>query len=355
MKKLFEEDDEYTNMEKSKILVTLIPVVLILLILAVMLVVNKVKGGEEEPDNLQQSIMDYADENRDSQRADSVEPSTAPVFSSSVSGSGEQEQDNEDSQKEEEEDTEEEEALPSPTPYQDIMEAGKKDYSKIAFHEKEQLRDMLAYWADSNQKAVEDLVHLDHYLAMSWSLKGTTDFYYYGDVNGSGAPNGKGVAVYADNQYYYGDWKDGVRSGNGTWIHYHIHQSPNTTDLYTYHQYTGGWANDLPEGEGSEHYDYEMSLLKENQGYNANLIGSYLAGYIHGEFYITNIYEDESSKEWSAEADHGSWLYQNRTKDKKGNRAVQVDLHDPDNYVWMHPRNNVNIRGPCLISNNWKK
>ena len=352
MKKLFDEDEEeHFGFEKSRILVTVIPFVLIIIILAVTLIVNNMKktksGAEDTVDDLQQSIMDYADENKGTEDADS-----SALVSSPFVETKEHRSDEEIDLKEDDDETEPEadiEPEASPTPYGEAMKAGKTDYSKIEFHKEEQLRDMMSYWADNNQKAINDLVYLDHYVAMSYSLRGTNDFYYYGDQNSSGKPEGKGIAVYADNRYYYGDWKDGKRSGQGTWMHFHIHFEKNTDDLYTAHQYTGSWANDLPDGEGSEHYDYDMSLLKERQGYNANLIGSYSAGLIHGDFYMTNIYSDGSSKEWNGKAEHGSWVYMSKNKDKKGNRPVLVETTNPDNYIWMHPNNNINIGVPCLF------
>ena len=211
---------------------------------------------------------------------------------------------------------------------------------------------MMTYWADNNQKALDDLANLDRFIAMSWKLRGTKECYYYGDKDGSGQPNGTGIAVYADNQYYYGDWKNGVRSGTGTWIHYHIHLEENKTDLYTYHQYTGSWAGDLPDGEGSEHYDYDISLFEKNARYNNNLIGSYSKGLINGDFYLTNIDDEEDLNEWNAKADHGSWVYLNASRDKNGRGPVQVDTKNPDNYIWLHPKDNVNIGVPCLISKN---
>lgn len=357
MKKLFEEDDnEYSGIDKAKILVTVLPFVLIVIILAITLIANSIKKRGDDSDSLQQNIMEYADENQDAQTKESPQQ----VNSSSVvnqkddaavdsSGPMAEPTDNTANEADNQGDTEED-LTPdsSPTPYQQVMKA-QKDYSKVEFHAEEQLQDMMAYWSDNNQKAINDLVYLDHYLAMSWSLKGTKNFYYYGDTNGNGQPNGKGVAVYADNQYYYGDWANGVRSGNGTWMHFHIHQTKNINDMYTYHHYTGGWANDLPQGEGSEHYDYDMNLVTGNEGYVTNRIGSYDAGLVNGEFYLITIYADDSTKEWNAKADHGAWIYQNENKDKKGNRTVYVEIQDPNNYVWLHPKKNVGIGVPCLI------
>lgn len=378
MKKLFEEDDnEHYGMEKARILAVVIPIILILLLLALMLIKSWLGGGSDDGTELQQSIMDYADENKDAQESGLTLPANS---TSATSAPGADSQDNAESEaasakpspvsqegigESQDKDMQESgidtkvkpgsESISSPTPYKEVMEAGKKDYSKIAFHKEEQLRDMMAYWEDNNQKALNDLVYLDHYIAMSYSLHNTTDFYYYGDTDGQGRPNGKGIAVYADNQYYYGDWKDGERNGEGTWFHYHIHLIENKSDLYTYHQYTGGWAGDLPDGEGSEHYDYDKSLLQENTSYVANLIGSYAKGLVNGKFYLTSIYADDSSSEWNAEARNGVWNYQNDIKDPKGNRTVYVDVNNPDNYTWMHPKNNVNIGVPCLLSKNRDK
>lgn len=345
MKRLFDEDDnEYPDFDKRKIFMTVIPFVLIIIILAVTLLVNGMKKSKGDSDDLQQSIMEYADEHKETEVSDQQEEDN--VLNT------EKETEETEGQKEAPIEQEEAESVPSPTPYKEVMEKGKVDYSKIEYDKDAQLKEMMAYWADNNQKALDDLANLDRFIAMSWSLKGTDDCYYYGDVDGNGQPSGKGIAVYADNQYYYGDWKNGVRSGNGTWIHYHIHQVENTTDLYTYHQYTGGWENDLPSGEGSEHYDYNTALLKEGIGYDTNLIGSYSEGLVDGEFYLTNIYSDGSTKEWNATAEHGSWVYQSENKDKKGNRTVYVNVSDPDNYIWMQPKDNVNIGVPCLISKN---
>ncbi len=363
MKKLFEDDDnEHFGMERARILAAVVPVVLIVLILAVMLIRSQMGKAKEDGEDLQQSIMDYADQNmggqptEDSIQTDSTSVATRPEGEDPAQDESQDHSEGAlpDAEKGDQDGADAQEtpsnAVSSPTPSRGAMKPGKTDYSKIAFHKEEQLRDMMAYWEDGNQKALNDLVYLDHYIAMSYSLRDTRDFYYYGDTNPQGQPHGKGIAVWADNQYYYGDWKDGVRSGEGTWFHYHIHFTENKNDLYTYHQYVGGWAGDLPQGEGSEHYDFDESLLKENVSYVANLIGSYSAGLVDGAFYMTSIYADKSTKEWNAEAEGGTWVYCNETKDKKGNRAVYVDVNDPDNYTWMHPRDNKGIGVPCLIS-----
>lgn len=340
MKKLFEEDNEYSDLDKRKIIVTVIPFALIVVILAVTLLVNNIKKDKDVSSKLQQNIMEYADENREE-----VLKTEESIVSENeiVAENPDAEADKPDTQPEEENTV-------APSPNKEVMEQA--DYSKVKFDKEEQLKEMMGYWAGNNQKALDDLANLERFIAMSWTLRESGKFYYYGDVDSSGQPDGKGIAVYADNQYYYGDWKNGVRSGTGTWIHYHIHQAKNTSDLYVYHQYTGGWANDLPEGEGSEHYDYNEELLKAGIRYDTNLIGSYSKGLVNGDFYITSIDSNGEYEEWNARAEHGSWLYQSENKDKQGNRPVYVNLENPDNYIWMQPKDNQNIGVRCLLSKN---
>lgn len=342
MRKMFDEDenDEYSDFDKKKVFVTIIPFVLIIIVLAITLLAGGMKKDKDDTEALQQSIMDYADEHGEAESAGRKEEQNTPEpvekAEAAAEGKG---------------DDVKVEITPSPSPCKDVMGQSKVDLSKVTYNTEAQLKEMMAYWEDNNQKALDDLANLERFMAMSWSLKGTDDCYYYGDRDANGLPGGRGIAVYRDNQYYYGDWKNGVRSGNGTWIHYHIHSGENKTDLYTYHQYTGGWKDDLPSGEGSEHYEYDTALLKKGIGYNTNLIGSYLGGMIHGEFFITNLYADGTVKEWNAAAENGAWIYQSETKDKKGNRTVYVDIHDPENYIWMKPADNVNIKVPCLFAN----
>lgn len=348
MSAMFHEDEsEEKSMDRAKLLVSIVPVVLIIIILAITLIVNGSKKEETKENDLQQSIMDYAD-------------GTIPAESDSVSTEQpdgvvkrepvEQEKAAEDEKEMEPLEEKPDSATPSPTPYQQVMNTKQVDYSKVEFHTEEQLKEMMAYWADNNQKALDDLANLDRFKAMSWTLRDTRDSYYYGGKNSAGQPEGMGIAVYADNQYYYGEWKNGLRSGTGTWIHYHIHNTENKNDIYLYHHYTGSWANDLPDGEGSEHYDFEMSLLKEHTVYYGNLIGSYSAGLVHGDFYLTTLDLNNEMKEWNGVADHGSWKYQNENKDKAGRKPALVSTIDPDNYIWLSAKENKNIGVSCLIS-----
>ena len=328
MKKEFDQ-------EKAKIIVTILPFVLIVLVLFITFVVSAVKNknnSESRNEDLQESIMDYADENMPEQNAGEKQEIAAAT--PAQTGAEEKTDGKADAS-----------PLPEQTPYQEIMQNGTVDYSKITYDKDSQLKEMMGYWADSNQKALDDLASLDRFRAMSYSLRGSTDFYYYGDKDSNGLPSGTGIAVYADNQYYYGTWKDGKRDGKGTFIHYHVHNDSKNTDLYT-----GGFANDLPDGEGSEHFDFNTANFKKGERYVGNRIGSYSGGLLNGDFYVTTIDLNDKMEEWEGTADHGTWVYQNANKDKKGNRTILVMIGNEENFIWMQPSANKNIGVPCLIS-----
>ena len=118
---------------------------------------------------------------------------------------------------------------------------------------------MMDYWSGNNVEAVEDLSGLAHYRAMSASLKSSAYFYYYGDRNEEGRPEGTGIAVYGEDQYYYGEWKDGFRSGQGMWIkmYYGDGKAADVDPAFVSHSYEGAWLNNLPNGEGHERYDLD--------------------------------------------------------------------------------------------------
>lgn len=164
MKKEFDQ-------EKAKIIVTILPFVLIVLVLFITFVVSTVKNknnSESRNEDLQESIMDYADENMPEQNAGEKQEIAAST--PAQTGAEEKTDGKADAS-----------PLPEQTPYQEIMQNGTVDYSKITYDKDSQLKEMMGYWADSNQKALDDLASLDRFRAMSYSLRGSTDFYYYGD------------------------------------------------------------------------------------------------------------------------------------------------------------------------------
>ena len=129
--------------------------------------------------------------------------------------------------------------------------------------------------------AVEDLAMLPWYMRMSSDISDANSFYYYGERSSAGQPDGTGIACYADNAYYYGEWSNGKREGNGKWVRFYVYYDDDTTSdrAYREHMYAGEWKNDLPDGEGQEHYELDMSKAAKKERYIQNVIGTFRSGF----------------------------------------------------------------------------
>lgn len=215
------------------------------------------------------------------------------------------------------------------------------DLKKEDFKPEENLKEMSTYWEEGNMAAVTDLVFLPRFLWMSNSLKGTAKFYYYGPTNFSGEPNGKGIACYAQNQYYYGEFKDGKRSGEGTWINYFRYNTGASAEecLLDTHSYTGQWDNDLPNGQGSEHYDFIFANMTPDTRYNQNFIGGFRNGLYDGEMYVTDTTQTTDVKEWKGICNCGDWEVKG-DPDKYGRYPVLWLVENEDSYQWI-PKNKL--------------
>ena len=206
----------------------------------------------------------------------------------------------------------------------------------------EQLDELASYWEKYHLDSVDYLVRLPRFRFISQQLAGTNDYYYSGEALPDGTPNGKGVAVYADNCYYYGSFVNGRREGDGTWIQIFTRggaYSKKNNGIY-YHSYAGSFKNDLPDGEGQEHISHDP--LYQTRRIATNVIGGFKAGYYHGEEYVLTVDTDGSQKDWTGNAVNGQWQaaaddYQRRTD---GEMPVVRNLNEPGDYIWMTAANN---------------
>ena len=169
------------------------------------------------------------------------------------------------------------------------------------------LNEALPYFADNNQDAIWDLAHLKRYVKLSKELEGSGKFYYQGDVDGDGRPNGKGLAIYEKNSYYYGEWSHGVRSGQGNWFRFYISQKNKTNAMgkYMAHSYSGQWADDLPNGDGAEHYEVDISRLERHTRILQNVVGNFTDGLYDGDMYANTVDYIGNVEEWNGVANQG--------------------------------------------------
>ena len=336
-------EEEYFREESKKgyiIRLIIVLAVFFLSIIVILVFLNIKKTGKEKGNDLQSNIIDYSKEDSGlptpeptPEPVSTPEPTLEPV-STPIDESGTIEEENVESAADDN----------AFAVHGMPMETGKKDYTKVKFDTKSNLKEMESYFEANHNDAIRDLAYLDRFIAMSYSLNFTgEDCYYYGDVDSEGRPDGKGIAVYSDNRYYYGDFVHGKRNGAGKWVHFHIHDASDNTDKLIYHEYQGGFKNDKPNGEGQDHYEYRLELLSPNKNYVTNYIGSYKDGLIDGDIYCTSTDKDGTYLDWEGKAHNGSFEYISESRDNLKRGPVMINRENPDDYMWISDKDNKNI------------
>ncbi len=211
-----------------------------------------------------------------------------------------------------------------------------------------QMKELFYYWDEYQLDAVEDLIRLERVRAITNELSGTNDFYYYGDKDVNGQPNGKGLAIYANNTYYCGEWKNGKRSGEGMWLRLYPDKTATIgkSSGVVEHLYNGMFENDYPNGAGQEHIEYDLEVLNNNEAIT-NVIGNFKDGYYDSELYIMTISKEGRTTDWYADAKKGTFTLVEDKVSTTGKNPVwergETVEDSNEMYYWMLPSLNKNF------------
>ena len=216
-----------------------------------------------------------------------------------------------------------------------------------------QMAELFGYWDGYQLEAVGDLIRLERVRMLTKDLKGTDSYYYYGETDANNLPNGKGLAIYADDAYYFGEWNKGLRSGSGMWLKIYPDATAKVGKFtgVKEHQYNGEFKNDLPNGNGQEHYTYDTEKITGEMCV-ANAIGGFKNGYYNGEMYIMTIDDEGVTYDWYADAKEGVFKYREEnvvsTTGKKpvlskGDDNDHSTDESDDGYYWMADSENTNF------------
>lgn len=288
----------------TPVLLGTIAVLLICIIVLLLLIPGGKRVEQTGADDLQQDITQYAQEQKQNDYVSGLSGETVSVDPE------EQEQGDKETvtkAPDKEPAAEPEIALTAADGDKTAIVVDVEDENDVAYSKEYILNEALPYFADNNQDAIWDLAHLKRYVKLSEGLKGTGQYYYNGDVNSDGKPDGQGLAIYENNSYYYGGWSDGVRNGNGTWFRFYIGRKNKTNAMgkYTAHSYSGEWANDLPNGQGAEHYEVDISKLQVRERILQNVVGNFTEGLYDGELYMNTVDYTGNVEEWSGVTEKG--------------------------------------------------
>lgn len=283
----------------TKILLGIIAILLICILILLAAIFLRGKKDDIAKQNLQQTITDYVKEQQE------LEQQTIQTQDISL-------------QKEEEtahllltEETTEKVFEEDPVSEKEEMKVvvvDIEDENDEAYTKEFILKEAYPYFEANNQDAIWDLAHLKRYVKLSSGLLNTGEYYYQGDVDSEGKPNGTGLAIYERNSYYFGEWSHGKKSGTGTWFRFYIGQKnkTNAMGVYVSHSYSGEWKNDLPNGEGAEHYEVDISMLEPTRKIVIqNVVGNFTDGLYDGELYANTVDYIGTVQEWDGIAKNG--------------------------------------------------
>lgn len=302
---LQEEESLLQKPTVTKILLGVIAVLLICVLILLTMVIGRREQTKEADDNLQQSITDYAKQQESEGQTIEEAPSREEESSAPKEESSEEEEPEEE---EETEDEEEEQESGQPENDKTTVVVDIEDENDEAYTKEFILNEAYPIFADNRQDAMWDLAHLKRYVKLSRELEGTGEYYYKGDVDKDGKPDGTGLAIYEKNSYYFGQWSHGQRSGQGTWFRYYINQrnKTNAMGVYMSHSYAGQWKNNLPNGQGAEHYDVDISKLEPTRKIMIqNVVGNFTDGLYDGDMYANTVDYIGNVQEWDGTASKG--------------------------------------------------
>lgn len=339
-----EKDQEWREPKIPVILILSGIIVVLLLCIIVLLFVSPDRRRDDDSEALQQNMLDYASEQKQNDNVVTDTPSSEIIV---VEPSATQEEPEQPSpeQTEPEKPAEENEAE-TYTPESNTIDKTAivvdiEDEDDISYTKEFIMNEMMPYFADNNLDAVWDLAHLKRYVKLSAGLKNTNTYYYQGETDSSGKPDGIGLAIYENNTYYYGSWSHGVRSGDGRWIRFYIDEigAKTTKKTYQAHSYSGMWSNDLPNGEGAEHY--EVDITQATDKVIQNVVGNFTNGLYDGEMYANTIDYLGDVEEWDAVAHQGVFELW-RDMSSIGECAVWKNKTDPEECLDVDKSDNKN-------------
>lgn len=180
----------------------------------------------------------------------------------------------------------------------DTQAEGKLDESRERLQQlqdEENIRSLLEVLyvrlGEGDIEAAKDLMRQADYRTFSASISGGPYYYDHGDNSG--------LAVYPDDFYYFGQWENGLRSGQGLWIRA-VFEDDSELESYTYE---GTWANDRPNGEGHIIINRYPNKIQLEPGSTTSVrtetTGTFADGLYHGTIYEVWNMSDGSTHVWS--------------------------------------------------------
>ncbi|MBR4719193.1 MAG: hypothetical protein IKP31_03000 [Lachnospiraceae bacterium] len=148
--------------------------------------------------------------------------------------------------------------------------------------------------------AVKDMMRTEEYKDLADEVIGDNSFYY-GTKTTDGNREGKGIAVYENGYYYYGDFAGNVRSGHGILMRA-VYSESSAIGSFVY---DGEWSNDKPNGTGTCTSNYYKDKIGASALSRQVIKGTYSDGLENGAMTLEGTPKSGGSVSYSYTSENG--------------------------------------------------
>ena len=141
----------------------------------------------------------------------------------------------------------------------------------------EALKALYDCFASEDMDAVKDMLRTEEYMDLADEVVGDNTFYY-GTRTDAGLKEGKGIAVYRDGYFYYGDFSGDQRKGTGILMRA-VYADSSAIGSFIY---KGEWSNDKPNGTGTCTSNYYADKVGASGLTKQVITGTYTDGLENG-------------------------------------------------------------------------
>ncbi|MCR5001893.1 MAG: tetratricopeptide repeat protein [Lachnospiraceae bacterium] len=148
--------------------------------------------------------------------------------------------------------------------------------------------------------AVKEMMRTEEFTDFADEVIGDNSFYF-GTKTPEGVREGKGIAVYRDGYYYYGDFSNDQRNGHGILMRA-VYSESSAIGSFVY---DGEWSSDKPNGEGTSTSNYYKDKVGP-AGLSRQVIkGNYTDGLENGTMRLDGTPQSGGSVSYSYTAENG--------------------------------------------------
>lgn len=149
--------------------------------------------------------------------------------------------------------------------------------------------------------AIKDMIRSEEFVDMTDEVIGKSNSFYYGDRDDQGRRSGKGIAVYQDGYFYYGDYADDVRSGEGIYIRA-VYAESSAIGSYIFE---GTFANDKPNGKGTATSNFYNAKIGDTGLVKQVITGEYVDGLENGTMNLVGTTKSGASVKYTYKTENG--------------------------------------------------